>query len=154
MNNDIFLTRVWDSLGKKMLYPGDSFLFASKERIFYTCDNEYIYTEQEDLSMDKLPDCQLLLIKFANRFTPMLCTGVKDVTEKLIHVGDVLKAYYYKNYEKMKLQCEVYFDKVACGFYVKPYPRKDRLDFLCMPLGQTIFCENNIIGNIYEGGNE
>ena len=118
MNNDRFLTRIWDKQEKKMIYLGDEFSYNNKiirfrgisdHGIQYTkpnhktrfCDMDYIYYE-------------LPFYEIKDRFIPMQCTGLKDKGNNLIYERDIinskkqdLKGYIFYNHHKFG------FDSVA-----------------------------------------
>lgn len=97
MNNDRFLTRVFDKQEKKMLYPGYTIQAIKIPEI------EDILTELEFIGISgefmilkgyKIEFYKVYHIPCGNRFIPMQCTGLRDKNDKLIYEWDIITGWY------------------------------------------------------------
>ena len=136
MNNDRFLTRVFDTQEKKMIYQDDTFFYLDKEYSYAALNENNIIVYRWTDSTDHLDDSKVHFIPFGDRFVPMQCLGNTDKNKKLIYSADIVATSNNKYL--------VYREEESAAFWFK------RLDNECEILINDFGCEIEIIGNIHE----
>jgi hypothetical protein len=91
MNTDRFLTRVWDTEEKRMIYKYDSFIYDGFSYVFETTSNNAVIASEHN---------HIICLPFEddNRFIPMQCTGFKEDSfcrddGKLVYEFDIIKSH-------------------------------------------------------------
>jgi len=138
MNTDRFLTRVFDTQEKKMLYPGAGFSYNNELFIFRGITDRGIQYTKEHRSGTNLISTFYILpfYETKDRFVPMMCLGNTDKNKKLIYSADIVATRYNKYL--------VYREEESAAFWFK------RLDNECEILLNDFGCEMEIIGNRWE----
>lgn len=137
MNNDRFLTRVYDKQEKKMLYPGTEFKYGDYEDPFiFQCIANQHFMCCSPARSSYIESWAHLLIAFGDRFVPTMCLGRQDKNKKLIYADDIIATSNNKYL--------VYWDEESAAFWFK------RLDNECELLIDDFSCEIEIIGNRWE----
>lgn len=88
MNNDRFLTRVWDKQEKKMIYQGDFFPGEDGDELMFI-GITLALVDPAILGSDN--EGNVIELYIEDRFVPMMCTGSHDKNKKLLYGEDIIK---------------------------------------------------------------
>jgi uncharacterized phage protein (TIGR01671 family) len=80
MNNDRFLTRVWDTQEKRMIYKHKAFLYDGILYAFEAVTNNAIIASKGN---------RITVIELEDRFVPMMCRGLLSKNKKMIYEDDI-----------------------------------------------------------------